>query len=58
MKRRWDPLQTGFYCVDYILDGEEKTAVYFQLESAQQALITMMRKGIECNGMREWQPNG
>ena len=54
MRKRWDPLETGFYCVDYILDDEEKTAIYFQLESAQQALVSMMRRGIECKGMREF----
>jgi hypothetical protein len=53
---RIDPLKTGFYCVDYIHMGEQKSAVYFQLESAQEALVKMMRQGIECQGLREWKP--
>lgn len=51
-----DPLKTGFYCVDYFYMGNEKSAVYFQLESAQEALVKMMKKGIECKGLREWKP--
>ena len=53
---RRDPLDNGFYCVDYIYLGEERTAVYFQLESAQEALVKMMRRGVKCIGMREWKP--
>lgn len=49
-----DPLKTGFYCVDYVYLGEKKSAVYFQMESAQEALVKMMKNGVECTGMREW----
>lgn len=51
---RFDPLKTGFYCVDYVYMEEKKSAVYFQLESAQEALVKMMKKGIDCQGLREW----
>jgi hypothetical protein len=48
-----DPLKTGFYCVDYLYMGNKKSAVYFQLESAQEALLKMMKSGVECEGLRE-----
>jgi hypothetical protein len=51
-----DPLKTGFYCVDYVYNDAKKSAVYFQLESAQEALVKMVRNGVECTGMREWKP--
>jgi hypothetical protein len=51
-----DPLKTGFYCVDYIYGGDKKSAVYFQLESAQEALLKMIKKGVECEGLQEWKP--
>lgn len=51
-----DPLKTGFYIVDYIYMEQKKSAVYFQLESAQEALVKMMKAGVECNGLREWKP--
>jgi hypothetical protein len=53
---KFDPLKTEFYCVDYIYMGEQKSAVYFQLESAQEAMVRMMKRGIECKGLREWKP--
>lgn len=53
---KFDPLKVGFYCVDYIYMGTKKTAVYFNMESAQEALVKMMKNGVECNGMREWKP--
>ena len=52
-----DPLRTGFYIVDYTYQNQKKSAVYFQLESAQEALVKMMRNGVECEGLREWKPN-
>jgi hypothetical protein len=51
-----DPLKTGFYCVDYVYNDKKKSAVYFQFESAQEALVNMMKRGVECSGMREWKP--
>lgn len=51
-----DPLKTGFYCVDYTYMGEKKSAVYFQLESAQEALVKMIKNGVDCQSLREWKP--
>jgi len=53
MKKRKDPLQTGFYCVDYVYQGEDKVAVYFDMISAQESMMSMFRRGVECKGMRE-----
>ena len=52
-----DPLKTGFYCVDYIYQDKKQSAVYFQLESAQEALVKMIKSGVQCEGLREWKPN-
>jgi len=54
MAKVLDPLKCGFYCVGYVLNGEDKVATFFQMESAQEALVKMMRMGIECKGMWEW----
>lgn len=53
---KFDPLKTGFYCVDYVYNDTKKTAVYFNMESAQEALVKMMKRGVQCEGMREWKP--
>lgn len=55
--KKIDPIKNGFYCVDYTYMGNRKSAVYFQLESAQEALLKMMKNGVECHGMRELKPN-
>jgi len=34
----------------------DKEATFFQMESAQEALVRMMKMGVECNGMWEWKP--
>ena len=31
-------------------------AVYFELKSAQEAMMKMMKKGVKCNGLNEWKP--
>lgn len=49
-----DPLKFGFYYVEYTYMDEKKKAVYFQLESAQEAMIKMIQRGIECHGLHEW----
>jgi hypothetical protein len=54
---KYDPLKTGFYIVDYTYLNQKKSAVYFQLESAQEALVKMMRNGVECEGLREFKLN-
>jgi hypothetical protein len=53
---KFDFLKTGFYCVDYVYLGNIKSAVYFQLESAQEAMMKMIRNGVECKGLREFKP--
>ena len=57
MKRMKDPLKYGFYCVDYVYQGKDKVAVHFDMISAQQAMMSMLKRGVECKGMREWKPN-
>lgn len=52
-----DPLKTGFYCVGYTHQSQPKSAVYFNLESAQEALVKMMSRGVECSGLHEWKPD-
>lgn len=54
---KYDPLKSGFYIVDYIYQKQKKSAVYFQLESAQEALVKMIRNGVECEGLREMKIN-
>ena len=53
MARIKDPLKYGFYCVDYVYQGEDKVAVYFDMISAQESMMSMFRRGVECKGMRE-----
>jgi len=57
MVRMRDPLKYGFYCVDYVYQGKDKVAVHFDMISAQQAMMSMLKRGVECKGMREWKPN-
>jgi len=52
-----DPLKYGFYCVDYVYQGKDRVAVHFDMISAQQAMMSMLKRGVECKGMREWKPN-
>lgn len=51
-----DPIKHGFYCVEYEYMGRKQNAVYFELKSAQEAMVKMMRKGVECSGLHEWKP--
>ena len=51
-----DPIKYGFYCVEYEYMGRKMNAVYFELNSAQEAMVKMMRKGVECGGLHEWKP--
>ncbi|AXQ70484.1 hypothetical protein HOU04_gp085 [Synechococcus phage S-T4] len=53
MRKIRDPLKNGFYCVDYVLWGKERVAVYFDMISAQQSMMSMLKRGVECKGMRE-----
>ena len=56
MVKMRDPLVHGFWCVGYVLNGEDKVATFFQMESAQEALVRMMKMGVDCKGMWEWKP--
>jgi len=51
-----DPLKVGFYYVQYEYMGKKQNAVFFQIESAQQAMIKMMQRNVECYGLHEWKP--
>lgn len=51
-----DPLRTGFYYISYTYQSLPKSAVFFNLDSAQEALVKMMRRGVECSGLHEWNP--
>ena len=53
MPRMRDPLKYGFYGVDYVLWEKERVAVYFDMVSAQQAMMSMIKRGVEVKGMRE-----
>jgi len=51
-----DPLKHGFYCVEYEYMESKLSAVYFQLESAQEAMVKMMKNGVHCYRLYEWKP--
>ena len=51
-----DPLKTGFHCVEYTYMESKQSAVYFTLESAQQAMMAMIKRGVECHRLYEWKP--
>jgi hypothetical protein len=51
-----DPLINGFHYVEYTYMDKRMKAVYFTLESAQEAMVKMMSRGIECHGLSEWRP--
>lgn len=40
-----------FYKVGYILDGEQKWACYFDFNCAQEAMMKMIRLGLNVTGM-------
>ena len=50
MKRK-KPQVTEFYTVGYMLDDEEKWACYFNFNCAQEAMMKMIRRGINVTGM-------
>lgn len=51
-----DSLKTGFHYVEYSYMNKRMRAVYFELESAQEAMMKMMKRGVECHGLHEWKP--
>jgi hypothetical protein len=50
MKRNRSQI-TEFYKVGYILDEEQKWACYFDFNCAQEAMMKMIRLGINVTGM-------
>ena len=52
MARIRDPLKYGYYGVDYVLWGKDRVAVHFDLVSAQQAMMSMIKRGVEVKGLR------
>ena len=40
-----------FYKVGYIYQGKQMWAVYFQLETAQEAMLRMISRGLEVTGL-------
>lgn len=52
MARIRDPLKYGYYGVDYVLWGKNRVAVHFDLVSAQQAMMSMIKRGVEVKGLR------
>jgi hypothetical protein len=51
-----DPLKVGFHYVEYEYMNRKMRAVYFQLESAQEAMMKMLKRGVKCTGLHEWTP--
>ena len=41
-----------FYKVGYIYEGKQKWAVYFNLESAQEAMVKMIHRGLEVTELK------
>ena len=41
-----------FYKVGYIYEGKPKWAVYFNLESAQEAMVKIIRRGLEVTELK------
>jgi hypothetical protein len=52
MARIRDPLKYGYYGVDYVLWSKNRVAVHFDLVSAQQAMMSMIKRGVEVKGLR------
>jgi len=40
-----------FYKVGYIYQGKQMWAVYFHLETAQEAMVRMISRGLEVTGL-------
>lgn len=51
-----DPIKYGFYYVEYEYMNRKLRAVYFELSSAQEAMVKMISKGVNCYGLHEWKP--
>lgn len=44
-------LNDEFYTVEYEFMGERKFACYFHLETAQEAMMKMIKRGMVVNGL-------
>ena len=51
-----DPFKCEFYKVEYIYQEKTQYACYFQLKSAQQAMMTMISRGVTVNGLHTHKP--
>lgn len=51
-----DPLKTEFYKVEYVYQDKIHFACYFNLESAQEAMMKMISKGVTVNGLHTHKP--
>lgn len=40
-----------FYKVGYVYQGKQMWAVYFDLETAQEAMVKMISRGLEVTGL-------
>ena len=54
MAKVLDPLKYGFYCVDYVFDKKDRVATYYDMITAQQSMMSMLKRGVEVKVMREW----
>lgn len=52
--KKYDPLQHGFYYVEYSYMNRKLRACYFHLEDAQSGMLRMIQRGVECHGLHEW----
>lgn len=46
-------INNDYYAVEYEYMGKQMFACYFQLESAQEAMMKMIKKGMNVKGLEE-----
>jgi hypothetical protein len=56
LKMLIDPLRTEFYKVEYVYQDKTHYACYFNLESAQEAMMKMISRGVTVNGLHTHKP--
>lgn len=52
-----DPLKTEFYKVEYVYQDQIYYACYFNLSSAQEAMMKMISRGMTVNGLHTHKPS-
>ncbi len=52
-----DPLKSEFYKVEYVYQGQIYYACYFNLSSAQEAMMKMISRGVTVNGLHTHKPS-